>query len=95
MIFAYSFVVVVLALAHFLVRRRVVRLDRRFTAVASEADELLKQSTYRAGNSRPDPYRTARQQYELAQLAMKRDRIEDATPPGRLSPSASPASAPA
>ncbi len=58
-------------------RRRAARLERRFTAVAAEADALLKQSNYRSGNCRPDPYQSAKQQFELAHLAMKRDLIED------------------
>jgi hypothetical protein len=59
------------------VRWRVRRLERRFTSVAANADALLKQSGYKGGNcTRADPYAAAKQQYELARLAMKRDRIE-------------------
>jgi hypothetical protein len=78
MIVAYLFLLLVLALVHFLVRRRVARLEARFTAVAAEADTLVKQASMRGGNcSRPDPYQAAKHQYALARLAMKRDRLED------------------
>jgi hypothetical protein len=77
MILLYLSLIVVLALAHVLVRWRVRRLERRFSAIAARADALLKSSGYKGGNcARPDPYQAAKQQYELAQLAMKRDRIE-------------------
>jgi hypothetical protein len=74
----YLTLLFVLTVVHFLVRRRVGRLERRFSAVAAEADAVLKQNSYRGGNCcRPDPYQAAKQQFELARLAMKRDRIED------------------
>jgi hypothetical protein len=78
MILAYLLVLVVLALLHCLVRRRVARLERRFTAVAAEADALVKQTAFRGGNcSRADPYQVAKQQLALAHLAIKRDRVEE------------------
>jgi hypothetical protein len=77
MIAIYLVLLIVLALLHALVRVRVRRLERKFTTVAGEADKLLKQQSYRGGNSsRPDPYLAAKQQYALAQLAIKRDRTE-------------------
>ncbi len=77
MLVVYLFLLIALALLHGLVRLRVSRLERRFSSVAAEADALLKKSSYRSGNSRPDPYQSAKYQFELAQLAMKRDWIED------------------
>jgi hypothetical protein len=77
MIAVYLSVLIVLALLHGLVRLRVRRLERRFTAVAAAADALLKQTSYRSGNGRPDPYAVAKNQFELARLAMRRDRLED------------------
>ena len=77
MLVVYLFLLLALAFVHGLVRLRVRRLERRFSAVAAEADALLKKSSYRSGNSRPDPYQSAKQQFELARLALKRDRIED------------------
>ncbi len=78
MLFVYLYLLISLALLHWLVRLRVRRLERRYTAVAAEADTLLKKGSFRPGNgTRPDPYQAARQQFELARLAMKRDRIEE------------------
>jgi hypothetical protein len=77
MILVYLFILILLALLHWLVRLRVGRLERRFSAVAAAADVLLKQTAYRSGNGRPDPCVVAKNQYELARLAMKRDRIEE------------------
>jgi hypothetical protein len=78
MILAYVTIVIALAAAHLLVRARAARLERRFSAVAAEADAVLKRGSMRGGNCcRPDPYAAARHQYELARLAMKRDRIEE------------------
>jgi hypothetical protein len=78
MLAVYLYLLISLALLHWLVRVRVRRLERRYTTIAAEADTLLKKGSYRAGNgSRPDPYQAAKQQFELARLAMKRDRIEE------------------
>jgi hypothetical protein len=77
MIFVYGLLLVLLAGIHFLLSRRVVSLEKKYSRVAREADELLRKSSYRDGNSnRPDPYVTARRQLELALLAQKRDRLE-------------------
>jgi hypothetical protein len=65
------------AFVHLLVRWRVSRLEKRYARLAAEADKLLKQSCVRAGNSnRPDPFLAAKQQHELALVALKRDRVE-------------------
>jgi hypothetical protein len=78
MLVVYLSVLIALALLHGLVRLRVSRLERRFSAVAAEADALLKKTGFKNGNScRPDPYQSAKHQFELARLAMKRDRIEE------------------
>jgi hypothetical protein len=78
MLVVYLYLLISLALLHWLVRLRVRRLERRYTSVAAQADALVKQGSYRSGNgSRPDPYQVAKQQFELARLAMKRDRLED------------------
>jgi hypothetical protein len=66
------------ALVHLLVRWRVARLEKRYARLAADADKLLKQSCVRAGNSnRPDPFLAAKQQHELALVALKRDRVEN------------------
>jgi hypothetical protein len=77
MLVVYLYLLISLALLHWLVRLRVRRLERRYSTVAAQADTLLKQGSVRAGNGRSDPYQVAKQQFELARLAMKRDRLED------------------
>lgn len=77
MLLLYLVLLLELALVQFVLRRRVARLEGRYARVAAEADALVKQSQTRGGNTnRPDPLAGARLQYQLAQLAMKRDRIE-------------------
>ncbi len=78
MIFVYTVALVVLGAAHFLVKRRAAALEKKFIRVSKQADELLRQSTYRDGNSnRGDPYLAAKRQYKLAVLADQRDRVEN------------------
>jgi hypothetical protein len=77
MIFLYTCLLLLLAGAHFLTRRRVRALEKKYTRIASEADELLRKGQFRCGNgNRQDPYQNARQQYQLALLAEKRERTE-------------------
>jgi hypothetical protein len=78
MFFLYLLVRVFLAFVHLLLRWRVGRLEKRYVRLAADADSLLQKSCVRAGNSnRPDPFLAAKQQHELALLALKRDRVED------------------
>jgi hypothetical protein len=77
MLLLYVTLLIELFLVQRLLRWRVARLEKRFDRVAAEADALVKQSQTRGGNTnRPDPLVGARQQYQLARLAMKRDRVE-------------------
>ena len=77
MIVLYLFARLFLAFVHLLARWRVARLEKRFVRLAAEADSLLKGSSLRAGNNRPDPFLVAKQQHVLALKALKRDRVED------------------
>jgi hypothetical protein len=57
----------------------VARLGRRYVRVATDAGASVQAAAMRPGNnSKPDPLLAARQQYELAQLAVKRERVEKA-----------------
>jgi hypothetical protein len=77
MIFLYSLLVLVLGLAGFLARRRAAMLESKYTRVARQADQLLRQSTLKEGNSnRNDPFLAAKRQFELGRVADKRDRVE-------------------
>lgn len=78
MLALYVLLWLLLALLHLLLRWRVTQLERRFVRVAGEADTLVQRSSCRAGNSnRVDPLKVARQQYDLARVALKRDRVEE------------------
>lgn len=77
MLILYLALLLELAVVGRLVRWRVARLERRYAKVAAEAEALLKQAQTRGGNTnRPDPLTGARVQYQLAQVALKRDRVE-------------------
>ena len=77
MIALYSLLLILLVGTHFLLRRRVAALEKKYARVAKEADELLRQPIYREGNSnRLDPFLTAKRQFQLGQLAARRDRVE-------------------
>lgn len=77
MIFLYTALLLLVGVAHFLIKRRVVALEKKYSRVVKEADDTLRQANYRDGNSnRQDPYQNAKRQYHLAMLAQKRDRME-------------------
>jgi hypothetical protein len=78
MIFLYTLVLLLLGSAYFVCKRRVASLEKKYTRVAREADALVRQPSYREGNSGrlADPYVSAKRQYQLGQLAQKRDRVE-------------------
>ena len=79
MIFLYTLVLLLLGSAYFLCKRRVASLEKKYTRVAKEADALVRQPSYREGNSgrlAADPYSLAKRQYQLGLLAQKRDRLE-------------------
>jgi hypothetical protein len=77
MIFLYSAFVVLVGFAAFVARRRAVALEAKYTRVARQADQLLKQASFKEGNSnRQDQYVAAKRQYVLGQVAYKRDCVE-------------------
>lgn len=77
MILLYTLVLGLLGVTHFLLKRRVVALEKKYARVSREADTLARQTNYRDGNSnRADPFLVAKRQYELGRLAQKKDQIE-------------------
>jgi hypothetical protein len=77
MIFFYSAFVFMLRIAGFIARRRAAGLEAKYTRIARQADQLLRQGNVKEGNSnRHDPYLAAKRQYVLGQIAQKRDRVE-------------------
>jgi hypothetical protein len=77
MIVLYYLARLLLSVLHLLVRYRTARLEKRYVRLAAEADTLLKASQTRGGTNKPDPCNHAKQQYALAQVALKRDRVEN------------------
>ncbi len=77
MILLYSAFVLVIGFAGFLARRRAKALEAKYTRIARQADQLLRQASFKEGNSnRQDPYLAAKRQYALGQVVYKRDRVE-------------------
>ena len=78
MIFLYTLLLLLLGSVYFLSKRRTASLEKKYSRVAKEADALVRQPTYREGNSGrlSDPYAAAKRQYQLGLLAQKRDRLE-------------------
>jgi hypothetical protein len=80
MIFMYTVVLIALGLIKVLVSRRATSLERKYMRVAGEAAKLIQQSNFKPGNSgsRSNDLwaETAKRQYELARLVIKRDRLE-------------------
>jgi len=73
----YLSLLLVLAVVRLLFCFRARRLEKKFTRVAAAADDLVRRGGVRNGNSnRADPYVAAKQQYDLARLAIKRDAVE-------------------
>ena len=78
MIFLYTLLLLLLGSVYLLSKRRTASLEKKYARVAKEADALVRQPSYREGNSGrlSDPYAAAKRQYQLGQLAQKRDRLE-------------------
>jgi hypothetical protein len=77
MIFLYTFLLLFLGIAKFLIDRRVKRLERKYSKTAKELNKLIYQPTPREGNSgKSDPCLAAKRQLQIGVLAQKRDYLE-------------------
>lgn len=77
MLLIYTLVVVLLGTVHFVLRRRVASLEKKFTRVASQAGHFARQTLPKEGNGKQsDPLLVAKRQYELGRLVQQRDRLE-------------------
>ena len=76
MILLYTTLVGFLVVLRWLVVRRVRSLEKRYARAAAEADAVLKSTAVKAQNGRPDPVAEAKRQYQLGQVAAKRDAVE-------------------
>ncbi len=79
MILLYTFLMMFLGTIAFLLRRRAVGLEKKFTRTAAEVDQLsFNHLPIRQGNSNSklDTAESAKRQYLLGQLTQKRDSLE-------------------
>jgi len=76
MILLYTGLLVILAVAGFLLRRRVAGLERKYQRIAKTAQQVALEPAYKAGN-RLDPCQIAKRHYQLGLLVQKRDRVEN------------------
>ena len=75
MILIYTVVVLILAIASWLIQRRVARLERKFSRVAKQTHQVALEPAFKPG-ARLDACQIAKRQYQLGQLVQKRDRVE-------------------
>ena len=77
MIILYTSLLILLVAARFLVRRRAVSLERKYSAVLKQANALLREPVPREGNSgRGDAYQTAKRNFQLGAIAQKKETLE-------------------
>jgi hypothetical protein len=77
MIVLYTLLLLLLGLARFLIGRRTASLERKYVKAATAAADLLNQPLSKSSYSgKPDPYLTAKRQYQLGILAQRRDALE-------------------
>jgi len=77
MMILYVTLLFLLLAVRFVAARRAASLERKYARTAQAARDALERTSLRPGTSnRIDPYRAARDQYVLGQLAQKRDRVE-------------------
>jgi hypothetical protein len=75
MILIYTALVLILAIAGFLIQRRVARLERKYRLAAKQAQQVALEPAFKPG-TRLDACQIAKRQYQLGQLVQKRDRVE-------------------
>jgi hypothetical protein len=75
MILVYTGLVLILAIAGWLIQRRVARLERKYGRIAKQAQQIALEPAYKAG-TRLDPCQIAKRHYQLGVLVQKRDRVE-------------------
>lgn len=77
MILLYTFLLLGLGVAHYLMGRRVATLERKHTRATRETEQLAKGNQWKEGNTnRMDAFAAARRQFRLGQLVEKCDRLE-------------------
>jgi hypothetical protein len=76
MVVLYTSVLVLLGAAHFLIKRRAARLERKYSAVLKETHALLHNPPKEGNSNRPDPFQSAKRTYLLGAMADKKERLE-------------------
>lgn len=75
MILVYTGLILILAVAGWLMQRRVARLERKYSRLAKQAQQVALEPAYKAG-TRLDPCQIAKRHFQLGLLVQKRDRVE-------------------
>jgi len=75
MILIYTAIVLILAIASWLIQRRVARLERKFSQAAKQTHQVALEPAFKPG-TRLDACQIAKRQYQLGHLVQKRDRVE-------------------
>jgi hypothetical protein len=78
MILLYTSLLLLLGIVKFLVGLRARALERKYSRLAEEVGQLVRQPDYKAGNSNNvrDPCQSAKRAYLLGQFVQQRDRAE-------------------
>jgi hypothetical protein len=76
MILLYSFLLLLLGVTCFLLRRRAGALERAYARAAVAADQMLHEVAFKGGTNKQDQYQIAKRQYLLGRLVQRRDRLE-------------------
>jgi hypothetical protein len=76
MVVLYTSLLVLLGAAHFLIKRRAARLERKYSAVLKETNTLLHSMPKDGNSNRPDPCQSAKKTYLLGVLATRKERLE-------------------
>jgi hypothetical protein len=77
MILLYTVGFLLLGIGAFITHRRARSLERKYMVAAQQADQLVKQLSFKNGNSNhADLFTNAKRQYELGKLVQVRDKLE-------------------
>jgi len=76
MILVYTGLVLILAIAGFVIQRRVAWLERKYGRIAKQTHQAALEPAFKLG-TRLDPCQIAKRQYLLGLLVQKRDKVEN------------------
>lgn len=76
MIFLYTLLLLLLGGIRWLVGRRALGLEKRYSKAALAVSKLTSDLTWKSGNGKVDVCAIASRQYQLGAMVQKRDRLE-------------------